>query len=39
MAEGAISARRWLEVAGAVSRPFPAVRNINCPADLSPPED
>jgi molybdopterin-guanine dinucleotide biosynthesis protein A len=33
--EGAISARRWLEVAGAASRAFPTVRNVNRPADLA----
>jgi molybdopterin-guanine dinucleotide biosynthesis protein A len=36
--EGAISARRWIEVARAAARSFPPVRNINRPADLSPPQ-
>ena len=32
--EGAVSARRWMDVAGAAIRPVPDLRNINSPADL-----
>ncbi len=32
--EGAVSARRWREVAGATERPLPGLRNINRPNDL-----
>lgn len=37
-AEGAVSARRWLQVAGAIARPFPPLRNINRPEDLADPK-
>jgi molybdopterin-guanine dinucleotide biosynthesis protein A len=32
--EGAISARRWVESAGATLKPMPGMRNINRPQDL-----
>lgn len=37
-AEGAISARRWREAAGAVARPFPLLRNINFATDIADPK-
>jgi molybdopterin-guanine dinucleotide biosynthesis protein A len=32
--EGAVSARRWIDVSGAATRLVPGLRNINSPTDL-----